>query len=169
MGAGISDWLTAQGVVLPRYIGAMLAAIVLRNLDEFTGWLGISQAMIDDIGTVALAFFIVIALMTLKLWQLAGLAVPLAVLLLVQIVFVALLAPPIIFKLMGRDYDAAVMSSGFIGFMLGTTANAMANMEALTERYGPAPRAFLVVPMVGAFFIDVVNNVVITTFLNVYR
>lgn len=169
VGAGISDWLTAQGVVLPRYIGAMLAAIVLRNLDELTGWLGISQATIDDLGTVALAFFIVIALMTLKLWQLAGLALPLAALLVVQIVFVALLAPPVIFRLMGRDYDAAVMSSGFIGFMLGTTANAMANMEALTERYGPAPRAFLVVPMVGAFFIDVVNNVVITAFLNIYR
>ncbi len=94
---------------------------------------------------------------------------PLAALLVVQIVFVALIAPPVIFRLMGRDYDAAVMSSGFIGFMLGTTANAMANMEALTERYGVAPRAFLVVPMVGAFFIDVVNNVVITAFLNVYR
>jgi ESS family glutamate:Na+ symporter len=158
-----------MGVILPRYIGAMLAAIVLRNLDEFTGWFGISQAIIDDLGTVALAFFIAIALMTLKLWQLAGLALPLAVMLVVQVVFVALLAPPIIFRLMGRDYDAAVMSSGFIGFMLGTTANAMANMEALSERYGPAPRAFLVVPMVGAFFIDVVNNVVITTFLNIYR
>jgi ESS family glutamate:Na+ symporter len=169
VGAGISDWLTAMGVILPRYIGAMLAAIVLRNLDEFTGWFGISQAIIDDLGTVALAFFIAIALMTLKLWQLAGLALPLAVMLVVQVVFVALLAPPIIFRLMGRDYDAAVMSSGFIGFMLGTTANAMANMEALSERYGPAPRAFLVVPMVGAFFIDVVNNVVITTFLNIYR
>jgi ESS family glutamate:Na+ symporter len=169
VGAGISDWLTAQGAVLPRYIGAMLAAIVLRNVDELTGWLGISQATIDDLGTVALAFFIVIALMTLKLWQLAGLALPLAVLLVVQIVFVAVVAPPVIFRLMGRDYDAAVMSSGFIGFMLGTTANAMANMEALAERYGAAPRAFLVVPMVGAFFIDVVNNVVITAFLNVYR
>jgi len=96
-------------------------------------------------------------------------ALPLAALLIVQVLFVAVLAPPIIFRLMGRDHDAAVMSSGFIGFMLGTTANAMANMEALTERYGPAPRAFLVVPMVGAFFIDVVNNVVITAFLNVYR
>lgn len=169
VGSGISDWLTAQGIVLPRYIGAMLAAIVLRNVDELTGWLGIAQATIDDLGTVSLAFFIVIALMTLKLWQLAGLALPLALLLVVQIVFVAVLAPPIIFRLMGRDYDAAVMSSGFIGFMLGTTANAMANMEALVERYGPAPRAFLVVPMVGAFFIDVVNNVVITAFLNIYR
>ncbi len=169
IGAGISDWLTAQGMLLPRYIGAMLAAIALRNVDEATGWLGISQAIIDDLGTVALAFFLVIALMTLKLWQLAGLAAPLAALVVVQVVFVAVLAPPLIFRLMGRDYDAAVMSSGFIGFMLGTTANAMANMEALVERYGPAPRAFLVVPMVGAFFIDVVNNVVITTFLNIYR
>ena len=169
VGSGISDWISAQGVVLPRYIGAMLAAIVLRNVDELTGWFGVSQAIIDDIGTVALAFFISIALMTLRLWQLAGLALPLAALLIVQVLFVAVLAPPIIFRLMGRDHDAAVMSSGFIGFMLGTTANAMANMEALTERYGPAPRAFLVVPMVGAFFIDVVNNVVITAFLNVYR
>lgn len=169
VGSGISDWLTAQGVVLPRYIGAMLAAIVLRNLDELTGWLGISQAIIDDLGSVALSFFIAIALMTLKLWQLAGLALPLTVLLVAQIVLLAIVTPPLIFRLMGRDYDAAVMSGGFVGFMLGTTANAMANMEALVERYGPAPRAFLVVPMVGAFFIDVVNNVVITAFLNIYR
>jgi glutamate:Na+ symporter, ESS family len=169
LGSGVSAWLTAQDIVLPAYIGAMFVAVALRNLDEATGWLGISQHLMDDLGTVALAFFLVIALMTLKLWQLAGLALPLALLLLVQIAFVALVAPPLIFRLMGRDYDAAVMSSGFIGFMLGTTANAMANMEALTERYGVAPRAFLVVPMVGAFFIDVVNNAVITTFLNVYR
>ena len=70
---------------------------------------------------------------------------------------------------MGRDYDAAVMSSGFCGFMLGTTANAMANMGALTEKYGPAPRAYLVVPMVGAFFIDFTNAIVITAFLNFWR
>jgi ESS family glutamate:Na+ symporter len=73
------------------------------------------------------------------------------------------------FKLMGRDYDAAVMSGGFVGFMLGTTANAMANMRSLVERYGPAPRAFLVVPMVGAFFIDFTNALIITIFLNVFR
>ncbi len=169
LGSGVSAWLTAQNIVLPAYIGAMFVAIVLRNLDEATGWLGISQHMIDDLGTVALAFFLVIALMTLKLWQLAGLALPLAVLLVVQVLFIAIFAPPVIYRLMGRDYDAAVMSSGFIGFMLGTTANAMANMESLSERYGVAPRAFLVVPMVGAFFIDVVNNAVITAFLNVYR
>lgn len=168
IGSGISSWLTAQGVVLPAYIGAMLVAVVLRNVDELTGWLRLSQAVIDDIGTVSLSFFLVLALMTLKLWQLVGLALPLAVLLLAQMVAVLAIAPWLIFRLMGRDYDAAVMTAGFIGFMLGTTANAMANMEALVERYGPAPKAFLVVPMVGAFFIDVTNNIIITVFLNLF-
>ncbi|HTV00344.1 MAG TPA: sodium/glutamate symporter, partial [Luteitalea sp.] len=166
VGAAVSNWLTAHGVVLPAYIGAMFVAIVLRNLDELTGWFGISQALIDDLGTVALAFFIVIALMTLKLWQLAGLALPLATLLVLQVAFIALLAPPVIFRLMGRDYDAAVMASGFIGFMLGTTANAMANMEAIVQKYRASPKAFLVVPMVGAFFIDFTNALIITAFLN---
>src|SRR5690606_39549216 len=107
-------------------------------------------------------------LMTLKLWQLVGLALPLAVLLVAQMLAVLAISPWLIFRAMGRDYDAAVMTAGFIGFMLGTTANAMANMEALVERYGPAPKAFLVVPMVGAFFIDVSNNLIITIFLNVF-
>lgn len=166
VGSGISRWLTAHGIVLPAYIGAMLVAIVLRNVDEMTGVFKLSQAVIDDIGSVALSFFLVLALMTLKLWQLVGLALPLTLLLLVQMAMLLAIAPALIFRAMGRDYDAAVMASGFIGFMLGTTANAMANMEALVERYGPAPQAFLVVPMVGAFFIDVTNNLVITLFLN---
>ncbi len=166
VGSGISAWLTQQGIVLPAYIGAMLVAIVLRNIDEATGVFGLSQAIIDDIGSVALAFFLVLALMTLKLWQLVGLALPLAILLVAQVALLIAIAPWFIFRAMGRDYDAAVMTSGFIGFMLGTTANAMANMEALVERYGPAPQAFLVVPMVGAFFIDVSNNLIITVFLN---
>lgn len=169
VGSGVSAWLTAQGFVLPAYIGAMLVAVVLRNLDEYTRVFGLSQAVIDDIGSVSLSFFLVLALMTLKLWQLVGLALPLAVLLVAQIALVLAIAPWVIFRTMGRDYDAAVMAGGFIGFMLGTTANAMANMEALVERYGPAPKAFLVVPMVGAFFIDVSNNVVITIFLNFVR
>jgi ESS family glutamate:Na+ symporter len=99
--------------------------------------------------------------MTLQLERLAGLALPLAVLLSVQIALTTLCCWPV-FLAMGRDYDAAVMSGGFCGFMLGTTANAMANMTALTERYGVAPRAFLVVPMVGAFFLDFSNALIIT-------
>jgi len=165
-GAWISRGFTALGLTLPAYIGAMLAAAALRNLDDRTGLLGISQRLIDDLGNAALSLFLVLALMTLRLWELAGLAVPLAVMLAAQVLLVGLLCLGPMFRLMGRDYDSAVMSSGFCGFMLGTTANAMANMGALVERYGPAPRAFLVVPMVGAFFIDFTNALIITGFLN---
>lgn len=167
----IGSWLTngfaALGITLPAYIGAMLVAAVIRNVDDGTRWIGISQRTVDDLGGVALSLFLVMALMTLRLWDLVGLALPLAVIVLLQVVAIALAALAV-FRIMGRDYEAAVMSGGFIGFMLGTTANAMANMEALVERYGPAPKAFLVVPMVGAFFIDFTNAILITVCLNVW-
>jgi ESS family glutamate:Na+ symporter len=107
--------------------------------------------------------------MTLRLWEIVHLAAPLAVMLAAQVVLVAVLAVTIVYRLSGRDYQAAVIASGFCGFMLGTTANAMANMEALAARYGAAPRAFLVVPIVGAFFIDFTNGLIITVFLNVLK
>jgi ESS family glutamate:Na+ symporter len=107
--------------------------------------------------------------MTLRPWQLAGLAMPLAVILVAQVLLVAIAAAAVAFRVAGRDYEAAVMAGGFCGFMLGTTANAMANMEAITARYGPAPKAFLVVPLVGAFFIDFANALIVTTFLNLWR
>jgi ESS family glutamate:Na+ symporter len=128
-----------------------------------------SQRTIDDLGTVALALFLVMALMTLRLWELAGAVIPLLVILAFQVLFVALVSVVVIPRLMGKDYDAVVMSSGFCGFMLGTTANAVANMGALVERYGPAPKAYLVVPLVGAFGIDFVNGLLITAFLNIWR
>jgi len=169
IGSGLSRWLASIGVTLPAYIGAMVIAASLRNLDDATGWLRLSQKVIDDLGAVSLSLFLVMALMTLKLWELAGLALPLLVIVVAQVVVMALVCLGPVFRLMGRDYDAAVMSGGFCGFMLGTTANAMANMEALVERYGPAPRAFLVVPMVGAFFIDFANSLLITLFLNLLK
>jgi ESS family glutamate:Na+ symporter len=129
----------------------------------------VSQQIVDDLGNVALSFFLVLALMTLRLWEIVNLALPLAIILAVQVVFVAALSVWVIFRTMGRDYQAAVTASGFCGFMLGTTANAMANMEALVERYGVAPRAFLVVPMVGAFFIDFTNGLIITAFINLLK
>jgi ESS family glutamate:Na+ symporter len=166
------SWLTAGfaavGATLPAYIGAMIVAAVIRNVDDVTKAIGVSQRLVDDLGTCALSLFLVMALMTLRLWDLVGLAVPLTVILVAQVVTIAASAWAT-FRIMGRDYDAAVMSSGFIGFMLGTTANAMANMEALVERYGPAPKAFLVVPMVGAFFIDFTNALLITACLNLWR
>jgi ESS family glutamate:Na+ symporter len=161
--------LGGRPLTLPPYIGAMLVAAVIRNLDDFTGVFGLSQRLIDDLGSVALSLFLALALMSLRLWELAGLAVPLAMILIVQLAVVALVAAFVVFRTMGRDYEAAVMSSGFVGFMLGTTANAMANMEAMVQRFGPAPRAFLVVPMVGAFFIDFANAILITLFLQFYR
>jgi ESS family glutamate:Na+ symporter len=168
IGAWVSQWLTMMHVTLPAYIGAMLVAAILRNIDDVTGWFGLSQKLIDDLGSVALSLFLVMALMSLELWRLGGLAVPLAVILVGQLLLVAI-ASFVVFRFMGRDYDAAVMSGGFIGFMLGTTANAMANMEALVQRFKPAPKAFLVVPMVGAFFIDFTNAIIITAFLNFYK
>jgi ESS family glutamate:Na+ symporter len=167
-GSWLTIGFTAMGVTLPAYIGAMLVAAVIRNLDDLTGLFGLSQRTIDDVGNVALSIFLVMALMTLRLWELVGLAAPLAIMLVVQVAAVGLMAVFLVWPLMRRDYEAAVISSGFIGFMLGTTANAMANMKALVERYGPAPKAFLVVPMIGAFFIDFTNALIITAFLNFF-
>jgi ESS family glutamate:Na+ symporter len=168
-GSWVSRGFAAIEFTLPAYIGAMLVAAAVRNLDDRTGWFGLSQRIIDDLGSVALSLFLVLALMTLRLWELAGLAVPLAVILAGQVVLIVVLCVGPIYRLMGRDYEAAVISSGFCGFMLGTTANSMANMNALVERFGPAPKAFLVVPMVGAFFIDFTNAIIITLFLNFLR
>ena len=166
LGSFVSAWFTSLGITLPAYIGAMLMAAVIRNLDDVAGVFRIQQRVIDDIGNVALALFIVMALMTLKLWEIANLAVPMLAILAAQVALIAAVCFWPIFPLMGKDYESAVMSGGFCGFMLGTTANAMANMRSLVERYGPAPRAFLVVPMVGAFFIDFTNAVLITVFVN---
>jgi ESS family glutamate:Na+ symporter len=168
VGSWVSAGFDALGVTLPAYIGAMLVAAAIRNLDDATGWIGLSQRTIDDVGNVALSLFIVLALMTLRLWEIAALAVPLVAILAAQIALIAL-AFGLIFRAMGRDYEAAVMSGGFCGFMLGTTANAMANMRSLVERYGAAPRAFLVVPMVGAFFIDFTNALIVTAFVNLLQ
>jgi ESS family glutamate:Na+ symporter len=169
VGGWLSRGFAALGATLPAYIGAMLVASVIRNLDDGTRWLGLSQRVIDDLGTVALSLFLALALMTLKLWELASLALPLAAIVAAQVALILVLCFGPVPRLMGRDYDAAVMSSGFCGFMLGTTANAMANMGALVERFGPAPRAYLVVPMVGAFFIDFTNAIIITFFVNLWR
>jgi ESS family glutamate:Na+ symporter len=175
-GSWVSTWisrldLNGNGVgdiTLPAYIGAMLVAAVIRNFDDATKAIGISQRTVDDLGGTSLSLFLVMALMTLKLWDLVGVAVPLAVMLVLQVVAIAVVAGTIVHRLMGKDYESAVMAGGFCGFMLGTTANAMANMEALVERYGPAPKAFLVVPMVGAFFVDFTNAIIITFCLNIW-
>jgi ESS family glutamate:Na+ symporter len=163
------DSVLAALLKLPGYIGAMIVAAVARNLDDRYGWLKVDTRAVDALGTIALALFLVIALMDLKLWQLAGLAVPMLVILAVQVVVMIAYALMVTFVLMGRDYEAAVTASGHIGFGLGITPNAVANMEALTERYAPAPRSFLIVPVVGGFFIDVSNSLIINSSINLIR
>ncbi|MDD8019904.1 MAG: sodium/glutamate symporter [Acidobacteriota bacterium] len=168
IGSWLSQGFAALHFTLPAYIGAMFVAAIIRNLDDLTGLIGLSQKTMDDLGHVSLSLFLVIALMTLKLWELAGLVLPLIIVLVGQVILIALLCLGPVFRLMGRDYESAVMSSGFCGFMMGTTANAMANMKVLVDKFGRAPRAFLVVPMVGAFFIDFTNALLITVFLNIF-
>ena len=166
LGSLVSSYIQSLGVTMPGYIGAMLVASVLRNVDDGTRWLGIDQRAMEFMGNLALNIFLVVALMSLKLWELAGLALPLLVILAVQVALVMVFALTVSFRVMGKDYESAVMASGFIGFVLGTTANAVANMRALVARFGPAPRAFLIVPLVGAFFIDFTNAIIITFFVN---
>jgi glutamate:Na+ symporter, ESS family len=169
LGTLISAGIEGLGLTLPAYVGAMIAAAVVRNVDDVFGFVGISQRMVDDIGNVALYIFIVMALLTLRLWELVNLALPLLVLLVAQVVLVWFLCIWLSYYLMGRDYQSAVMSGGYCGFMLGTTANAMACMDVLTEKYGPAPRAYIVVPLVGAFLIDFTNALVITNTTDLLR
>jgi glutamate:Na+ symporter, ESS family len=170
VGAGIwvSAAIASTGRRLPAYIGAMIVAALIRNLDDVTGLIGLSQRTIDDLGNVALALFLVMALMGLQLWELAGAVLPLLVILVIQVLLVALICLFVVPRVMGKDYDAIVMSTGFCGLMLGTTANAVANMGALVERYGPAPKAYLVVPLVGAFGIDFVNSAMIAAIVDAW-
>lgn len=167
-GSLLSEWL-GQYVTLPSYIGAMICAAIIRNVADATKVIRIDQRTVDDVGTIALALFLAMALMTLKLWELLDLAGPMLIMLSVQVLFVGAFSLFVTYRVMGRDYDAAVMAAGHCGFGLGATPNAVANMTALTERYGAAPRAFLVVPMVGAFFIDFSNALIISGYLNFVR
>lgn len=166
VGAVLSFGLTRLGLTFPGYVGAMVVAALVRNFDDRLKWFGINMRAVDALGVIALSLFLVIALMDLKLWQLAGLALPMLLILAVQVVLMILYAVFLTFVLMGRDYEAAVTAGGHIGFGLGITPNAVANMEALVARFGPAPRSFLYVPIVGAFFIDFTNVLIITAFLN---
>jgi ESS family glutamate:Na+ symporter len=169
IGSIVSYYVQQAGWTLPAYIGAMAVASVFRNVDDRYKLFHIDTKSMELIGGISLNIFLVVALMTLKLWELAQLALPLAVILIVQTIVVVLFALTAGFRIMGRNYDSAVMASGFIGFVLGTTANAIANMRTIVGKYGPSPTAFLVVPMVGAFFIDFVNAFIITWFLNLLR
>lgn len=154
-----------QLITLPGYIGAMIVGAVIRNVQEARKVKMPMQEM-GSLGNICLSLFLGLAMINLKLWQLVSLALPMIVILLVQTVIMFLYASYVVFNVMGHDYDAATISSGFCGFGMGATPNAMANMQAITNSYGPAPVAFMIVPLVGSLFIDFFNAGIITTFMN---
>ncbi|MGX8703476.1 MAG: sodium/glutamate symporter [bacterium] len=166
IGTIVSWLLSMTGMTFPIYIGAMIAAAVIRNLDEYTGKIHVHMGEINDLGGICLSLFLGIAMITLKLWQLADLALPLIILLLGQTIFMLLYATFVIFNVMGRDYDAAVIVSGTCGFGMGATPNAMANMQAVCDRFVPSIKAYILIPIVGSLFADFINSLVITFFIN---
>ena len=165
-GTYLGDLFTnVTGFVLPSYIGAMFVAVIVRNLaDRFIKGT-VNMREINLIGDISLAIFLSMALMSIKLWEVADLALPLIGIILIQVIVLVLYAIFVMFPMLGKDYDAAVMISGFLGHGLGATPNAMANMAATVSKYGPSRTAFLIVPIVGAFLIDVVFSapIIITT------
>jgi len=167
VGAVITPIIKKAGLSLPAYLIPMLVAAIMRNIVDTTA----HKTPIDEIGIiggVCLSFFLAIALMSMRLWELADLAIPLVVILLVQTVFMALFAYFVTFNIMGRDYDAAVISTGHCGFGMGATPNAIANMEAFTSVNGFSTKAFLAVPLVGSLFIDFINAIIIQTFTSFF-
>ena len=166
LGTLVSALLTKTGMTFPIYIGAMIVAAIIRNIGEATGRIKVYMGEINDLGGICLSLFLGIAMITLKIWQLAALALPLVILLLVQLAFMYLFARFVIFRFMGRDYDAAVITAGTCGFGMGATPNAMANMQAICDKYVPSIKAYLLIPIVGSLFADFINSLVITFFIN---
>ena len=158
--------LTKTGLTFPIYIGAMLAAALMRNICEYTGIATIHMGEINDLGGISLSLFLGMAMITLRLWELASLALPLVILLAAQVLLIIIFTYIIEFNIMGRDYDAAILVSGTCGFGTGATPNAMANMQAVCDQYVPSIKAYLLIPLVGSLFADFLNSLVITFFIN---
>lgn len=166
LGTLVSTLLSKTGMTFPSYIGAMIIAAIMRNICEYSSKYEVHMGEIRDVGGICLSLFLGIAMITLKLWQLASLALPLVILLCAQTLLMFLFAYYVVFNVMGRDYDAAVLSAGVCGFGMGATPNAMANMQALTHRYAPAVKPYLLVPIIGSMFADFINSLCITFFIN---
>lgn len=169
IGSLISNFLNSLGLILPPYIGTMFAASIMRNLADETKLFSIDLEVVSVIGNFTLTMFLSMILMNFKLWELKELALPLIIMLIGQTILMGVFAYFITFTLTGKDYDAAIMTGGHCGCGFGTTPKALANMEALTEKYLPSPKAFFVIPIVGALFIDFFNAAIITFFINLLK
>ena len=168
IGSIITIFIQALGLTFPSYIGSMITAAVIKNVMDFKNY-KIEDESIELIGNVSLVFYLSLALMGLKLWELFDLALPMIVMLIVQTILMFIFAYFIIFKIMGKNYEAAVFSSALCGFGMGSTANSIANMDALTSKYGFIKTPYIVVPIVGGLFIDFINSGVITLFINIFK
>ena len=155
-------------IVLPGYVGAMFIAVIFRNINDRFKIVDLDLYSIDIISNVCLGIFLTMALMTIKLWELSGLAGPMIVIVASQVIFIALYGVFIAFRVLGKDFDAAIMVSGMLGHGLGATPNALANINSVTSKYGNSTKAFLIVPLVGAFLIDLVAIPTIVTFINFF-
>ena len=154
------------GITLASYVGAMIVGILIRNFCD-RKHLDLPVQEIETIGSISLNFFLALAMMGVNLYELAELAIPMIVILLVQTVLTGLFVYFVTFNILGRDYDAAVLLSGHAGFGMGATPNAMANMDSLTQRFGPSEKAYLIIPVCGGFFTDIVNALLLTGFMNI--
>lgn len=168
LGSGISYLLALSGITFPTYFGALLSAFAMRNLLSLSPSLNKSLCVgrIISIGDICLLLFLGMAMASLRLWELASMALPLLLILVCQMLFIALYAALIAFPIMGKKYDSAVLVSGLVGFGLGATPNAMANMSAVCLKYRYADLPFIIVPIIGAMFVDIINTGIITLFLN---
>ncbi len=163
IGTNINSWLSGVGVLLPQFLTAMFVGIVITNLADIARFRLYASAL-DRTGEVCLHLFLAMSLMSIELWQLASAMGPLLIIICAQMIVVAIVSLLLVYNFTGRNYDAAVIAVGFMGLGLGATPVAIANMQAMTGRYGPSTKAFLVVPLVGAFFIDLSNAAVIKAF-----
>lgn len=170
VGTSMSELLKSKfELALPSYVGAMFVAIIFNNINLKYNWIDLNRNLIDIIGITSLNIFLSMALISLRLWELAALAVPMFIILFAQVVFMALFRSQIVFKAMGKDYDAAVMVSGMCGSGLGATTNAMLNMGEVSERHGYTVNPYLVVTLTGAFLIDMFQMPIIITAINMFK
>ena len=165
LGQLIAGLLSGTVFELPNFVCVLFVGVILSNTLAFTGFYTVFERAVSVLGNVSLSLFLAMALMSLRLWELASLALPMLAILAVQTLVMALYAIFVTYRVMGKNYDAAVLAAGHCGFGMGATPTAIANMQAITDRFGPSHVAFLVVPMVGAFFIDIANAIVIKLYL----
>ena len=163
-GGVVAGLLEGSAVTVPSFLWCLIMGLIIRNAGPLLG-LRLPDSATDLIGSSCLSLFLVWTMMTLDLASVASLAGPLLVILALQTVLVAAWASAVVFRFSGRDYEAAVTAAAFCGFAMGATATAIANMQAVSRRYGPAPESFVMVPIVGAFFVDLMNLAVLTLFL----